>query len=595
MLDLLIQFDEHPDGQKIVRRTYKDDVPAYRALKNHNCENLPKVYYAEMCNGVFIVEEEFIDGVSLQEILDGGGRMTMEKASKIGMDICEALQFLHTKGYIHRDIKPEHIIMTPEGRTVLIDLDATMQIRPDRNTDTQLMGTAIYAAPEQFGLVRSDQRTDIYGMGILLNEMITGVHPVVERCREGKIGDIIERCIRINLDERYPSVSALRDDLNEALGNPSAPQNPTTSQNPTTPSVSSPSKSPATNKKAKIAAMVLAAAILLGIGAWASSSLGGQPAENPDNQVDDEPGIYQEDEEPDGDLDEDLDKDKDKDDASDEEDKDADDDADADKDKDKDSKSEDTSKKDDTSKKNNSSSSSTKPTSSTSSSNSTSNTNSNSNSTSNSTSTAPKEEGQLYIGRDTVIYNSRLGAQSPDLRTEDGTLIDDTYKVTADSQIGRIAGWDSKYNGWTIDSQSSEMGATGYIHASKDGKSYKIKVVVMGEPMSAYNCIPTFSNIKNGYLKPGGKAIGQQRPNQIFVDYNPSKKTTLYLAAQVNFWNVVPSCTDEHVRITKYEGAPDWQYPLYKMTFENKEGGNVQTTVTSSINTLAIYFRDETL
>lgn len=561
MLDLLIQFDEHPDGQKIVRRTYKDDVPAYRALKNHNCENLPKVYYAEMCNSVFIVEEEFIDGVSLQEILDGGGRMTMEKASKIGMDICEALQFIHTKGYIHRDIKPEHIIMTPEGRTVLIDLDATMQIRPDRNTDTQLMGTAIYAAPEQFGLVRSDQRTDIYGMGILLNEMITGVHPVVERCREGKIGDIIERCIRINLDERYPSVSALRDDLNEALGNPTTPQNPTT------PSVSSPSKSPATNKKAKIAAIVLAAAILLGIGAWASSSLGGQPAENPDAQVDDEPGIYQEDEEPDGD------------DPSDEE------------DKDEDSKSEESSKKNDTSKKNNSSSSSTKPTASTSTSNSTSNTNS----TSNSTPTAPKEEGQLYIGRDTVIYNSRLGAQSPDLRTEDGTLIDDTYKVTADSQIGRIAGWDSKYNGWTIDSQSSEMGATGYIHATKDDKSYKIKVVVMGEPMSAYNCIPTFSNIKNGYLKPGGKAIGQQRPNQIFVDYNPSEKTTLYLAAQVNFWNVVPSCNDEHVRITKYEGAPDWQYPLYKMTFENKEGGNVQTTVTSSINTLAIYFRDETL
>lgn len=552
MLDLLIQFDEHPDGQKIVRRTYKDDVPAYRALKNHNCENLPKVYYAEMCNGVFIVEEEFIDGVSLQEILDGGGRMTMEKASKIGMDICEALQFLHTKGYIHRDIKPEHIIMTPEGRTVLIDLDATMQIRPDRNTDTQLMGTAIYAAPEQFGLVRSDQRTDIYGMGILLNEMITGEHPVVERCREGKIGDIIERCIRINLDERYPSVSALRDDLNEALGNPS------------TPSVSSPSKSPATNKKAKIAAIVLTAAILLGIGAWAAASLGGQPAENPDAQIDDEPGIYQEDEEPDGDLD-----------------KDDDEDGDADKDKDEDSKSEDTSKK------NNSSSSSTKPTASTST--------SNSNSISDSTSTAPKEEGQLYIGRDTVIYNSRSGAQSPDLRTEDGTLIDDTYKVTADSQIGRIVGWDSKYNGWTIDSQSSEMGATGYIHATKDDKSYKIKVVVMGEPMSAYNCIPTFSNIKNGYLKPGGKAIGQQRPNQIFVDYNPSKKTTLYLAAQVNFWNVVPSCTDERVRITKYEGAPDWQYPLYKMTFENKEGGNVQTTVTSSINTLAIYFRDETL
>lgn len=567
MQDLLIQFDEYPNGQKIVRRTYKDDVPAYRTLKNHNCEKLPKVYYAEMSKGVFVVEEEFVDGVSLQEILDGGGHMTIERAAQIGMDVCEALQFLHKKGYIHRDIKPEHIILTPEGKTMVIDLDATMQIRSERNTDTQLMGTAIYAAPEQFGLVRSDQRTDIYGMGILLNEMITGVHPVIERCREGKIGDIIEKCIRINLDERYQSVSALRNDLNVAIGIPFDSETPQISVVP------SPSKAPEKNEKAKIAAVVLTASILLGIGAWAASSADRNPDEKVDGQLTDEPGTYWEYE------------------AEDE----------LNMDSDEGSKSGESSIKsdindvDNTFETNSPSGSSSPSSSSTKTTTSKSNPASTLNSSSTSTSTSAEKEGRLTLRGDTVYYTFRLGSRSAELKTEAGEVIDNTYTVTADPQIGIIAGWDYEFNGWRIISENCEIGATGYLHASKDGRSYKIKVVVMGEPMSAYSCIPSFSNMKKGYLKPGGKAIGQQMPNQIFVDYNPAEKTTLYLAAQANFWNLVPSCSNEHVSITKYEGAADWQYPLYKMNFENKEGGDVQTTVSCTENTLIIYFRDETL
>lgn len=76
-------------------------------------------------------------------------------------------------------------MLTPEGKVYLIDLDAAMQLAPEKKSDTQLLGTAVYAAPEQFGLTRSDVRTDIYAVGILLNILLTGVHPAVEQYRSG--------------------------------------------------------------------------------------------------------------------------------------------------------------------------------------------------------------------------------------------------------------------------------------------------------------------------------------------------------------------------------------------------------------------------
>jgi len=72
-----------------------------------------------------------------------------------------------------------------------------------------LIGTALYAAPEQFGLTRSDVRSDVYALGILLNEMLTGNHPTVMQYRKGRLGKIIETCTKINPDDRYQSMDEL--------------------------------------------------------------------------------------------------------------------------------------------------------------------------------------------------------------------------------------------------------------------------------------------------------------------------------------------------------------------------------------------------
>lgn len=164
-----------------------------------------------------MVEEEYIDGLSLQEMIDGGKEMSEARARDIVSSICGTLADLHAIGIIHRDVKPEHVMLTPEGKVYLIDLDAAMQLAPEKKSDTQLLGTAVYAAPEQFGLTRSDVRTDIYAVGILLNILLTGVHPAVEQYRSGDLAKIIAKCTEMNPGSIYQNASELLTDLEHAV------------------------------------------------------------------------------------------------------------------------------------------------------------------------------------------------------------------------------------------------------------------------------------------------------------------------------------------------------------------------------------------
>ena len=149
--------------------------------------------------------------------MQGGEHCSKTRTLEIAKAVLGAAEELHRKGFIHRDIKPEHILLTADGRIVLVDLGASMQIRPEKSGDTQLLGTADYAAPEQFGFSRSDARTDIYAVGILLNELLTGVHPSVKLYREGNFGQIIEKCISMNPQDRYQTIEELEAELRREI------------------------------------------------------------------------------------------------------------------------------------------------------------------------------------------------------------------------------------------------------------------------------------------------------------------------------------------------------------------------------------------
>ena len=190
----------------LVLRSFPRSVAAYEKLQNVRHVNLPEIYdVLEMEDGQ-IVLEEYIVGLTVAQIMEID-RYRSSGANKVLVCLCDALTVLHDRGIVHRDVKPENVIVETSGRVVLIDLNAS-RIESNASKDTVIMGTVGYASPEQLGLAPTDARTDIYATGVLYNVMLTGQHPSVA-IATGKAGRIIRKCTRVNPGERYRSATEL--------------------------------------------------------------------------------------------------------------------------------------------------------------------------------------------------------------------------------------------------------------------------------------------------------------------------------------------------------------------------------------------------
>ena len=157
-----------------------------------------------------IVIEDYISGHSVDELLRERLFTTDETISVIS-DLCDILEPFHSHvpQIIHRDIKDSNVIIDNEGKVYLIDFDASKMVVRGRNRDTDLIGTEEYAAPEQYGFGQSDQRTDIYALGILMNKMLTGKFPS-EEVFEGELSRVIKRATEIDPDNRFGNVQMLK-------------------------------------------------------------------------------------------------------------------------------------------------------------------------------------------------------------------------------------------------------------------------------------------------------------------------------------------------------------------------------------------------
>jgi len=125
---------------------------------------------------------EWVEGCLLRTILNEQKKLPVERAVKITLGICDALDYMHKRGIVHRDLKPENIMVDSEDRIKLIDFGIAMKEDARRLTFVNLsstLGTPDYISPEQVKGGRGDQRSDIYALGIMLYEMLTGSVPFV--------------------------------------------------------------------------------------------------------------------------------------------------------------------------------------------------------------------------------------------------------------------------------------------------------------------------------------------------------------------------------------------------------------------------------
>lgn len=170
------------------------------------------------------MQREYIPGDTLWELVERGEPFGSAKAGELLCRLCEIAGQLHRcdPPIIHRDFKPQNIVLTPEGNLFLIDLGTARTYREGASYDTEFMGTRQTAAPEQYGYRQTDCRTDIYALGVIYLYLLTGsmdlqntglLSSVPEGCRR-----IIEKCTRMEPKERYASAAQLQRAVRETLG-----------------------------------------------------------------------------------------------------------------------------------------------------------------------------------------------------------------------------------------------------------------------------------------------------------------------------------------------------------------------------------------
>ena len=162
-------------------------------------------------NGWTYLLRVYVPGETLLDYAQKRGPLPAREVRDIGLEICAILRRLHRQDppVIHRDIKLENIIRTPEGQLYLIDFGISRRFEAGACRDTQVLGTPASAPPEQFGFRQTDTRSDVYALGVLLHELAAGTPFLDQGTVPPVLQPVIQRCTRFAPEDRYPDAAAV--------------------------------------------------------------------------------------------------------------------------------------------------------------------------------------------------------------------------------------------------------------------------------------------------------------------------------------------------------------------------------------------------
>lgn len=211
---------QHQETQKIFIKKKLDvyNTNIYQYIQATPIEGIPQIIEIYEEDSSLTIIEEYISGETLQDKVNACSLEQSDIYHYI-KELCTILNKLHSLNppIIHRDIKPSNIVITPYNHVVLLDFNAAKYFTDAKSSDTVLLGTKGYAAPEQYGFGSSSQQTDIYAIGVLLKELTSSLKTPTHQ-----FDDIISKCMQINPADRFMSVSKLQKKLCTKLTNDNA-------------------------------------------------------------------------------------------------------------------------------------------------------------------------------------------------------------------------------------------------------------------------------------------------------------------------------------------------------------------------------------
>jgi tetratricopeptide (TPR) repeat protein/predicted Ser/Thr protein kinase len=272
------------ESDREVLARFKQEIILAREITHRN---VVRIFDLGQAEGVKFISMEFIAGQDLTGIIRERGPLPVDEATGIVEQMCLALDAAHQQGVVHRDLKPQNVMIDRDGRVVVMDFGIARSLQSSSMTQTgALLGTPDYMSPEQVKGEPVDARTDIFALGLIFYEMLTGRLPYTgdtpmatmfkrtqvkaTPVRDFKpdlppyVSDVIHRCLELQVHRRYQSAREILQDLGAWRGGTSATLGPTVrALRPTTTAGSRRLRTAAVAAAAVAAVVLIAGAITL--------------------------------------------------------------------------------------------------------------------------------------------------------------------------------------------------------------------------------------------------------------------------------------------------------------------------------------------